>query len=80
MARAGRECLLGSAQVVEGVGFVAAAARAVMSGIQLAVRAGYPQKVFGKVDDAMPWVGELLRKGGGRRGRRAGAPTGGGSR
>jgi hypothetical protein len=64
VARAGRECLLGSAQVVEGVGFVAAAARAVMSGIQLAVRAGYPVKIFGKLDEAMPWVSELLRAAG----------------
>jgi hypothetical protein len=64
VAKAGRDYLLGLAQVVEGEGFAAAAARAVLTGIQLAVRAGYPQKVFGKVDDAMPWVGELLRKAG----------------
>jgi hypothetical protein len=64
LARAGREYLLGQAQVVEGEGFMAAAARAVMSGIQLAVRAGYPVKIFGKLDDALPWIAELLREAG----------------
>jgi hypothetical protein len=64
LAKAGREYVLGLAQVVEGEGFGAAAARAVLTGIQLAVRAGYPQKVFGTLGDAMPWVAELLRKGG----------------
>jgi hypothetical protein len=66
-ARAGREVLLGLAQVVEGEGFVAATARAVMSGIQLAVRAGHPVKVFGTLDEALPWVSELLRGGGHQR-------------
>ncbi|MCX4240881.1 hypothetical protein [Paraliomyxa miuraensis] len=64
LARDGREILMGLAQVVEGQGFGAAAARAVMSGIQLAVRAGYPTKVFGSTDEALPWVSELLRKAG----------------
>lgn len=64
IAKDGSDFLLGSAQVVEGEGFGAAAARAVMSGIQLAVRAGYPTKVFGTVDEALTWVAELLRKAG----------------
>lgn len=64
VAKAGSNYLLGLAQVVEGEGFGAAAARAVMSGIQLAVRAGHPTKVFGSVADALPWVAELLRKAG----------------
>src|SRR5690606_3582075 len=64
VAKAGSEFLIGLAQVVEGEGFGAAAARAVMSGIQLAVRAGYPTKVFGTVDEALPWVADLLRKAG----------------
>lgn len=64
VAKAGREYLLGLAQVVEGEGFAAAAARAMMSGVQLAVRAGYPTKVFGTIADALPWVSELLRKNG----------------
>lgn len=65
--RAGSEYLLGLAQVVEGQGFAAATARAVISGIQLAVRAAYPMKVFSKIDDAMPWVSMLLRKAGHQR-------------
>jgi hypothetical protein len=64
VAKAGREYVAGLAQVVEGEGFMAATARAVMSGIQLAVRARYPTKVFGTVDEALPWVAELLRKAG----------------
>lgn len=64
MAHAGRGFLLGLAQVVEGQGFAAATARAVLSGIQLATRAGYPTKVFGALDDATQWVAELLRKAG----------------
>lgn len=61
VAAAGREYLFALAQVVEGEGFIAAAARAVMSGVQLAVRAGYPVKVFGRVDEALPWVSDQLR-------------------
>jgi hypothetical protein len=64
VVKAGRAYLWGSAQVVEGEGFAAAAARAVLSSIQLAVHAGYPIRVFGTIDDAMPWVAELLRKAG----------------
>jgi len=59
--------LIGLAQVVEGQGFAAATARAVISGIQLAVRAGYPMKVFSTIGDAMPWVALLLRKAGQQR-------------
>lgn len=64
LAKAGRELLMGLAQVVEGEGFMAAAARAVMSGIQLAVRAGYPVKVFGTLEESLPFVSELLRSNG----------------
>lgn len=64
IAHAGRNFLMGLAQVVEGEGFAAATARAVLSGIQLATGAGYPMKVFGTLDDATKWVAELLRKAG----------------
>ena len=64
LAKDGREHLMGAAHVVEGQGFGAAAARAVMSGIQLAVRARYPTKVFGSTSEALPWVAELLRQAG----------------
>lgn len=64
IAHAGSDFLMGLAQVVEGEGFAAATARAVLSGIQLATRAGYPMKVFGTLDDATEWVAELLRKAG----------------
>lgn len=64
MLKRGSGFTLGLAQVVEGEGFAAAAARAVLSGIQLAVHAGYPIRVFGTLDDALPWVSQLLRKAG----------------
>lgn len=64
VVKAGRAYLWGTAHVVEGEGFAAAAARAVLSSIQLAVHAGYPMRVFGTVEAAMPWIAELLRKGG----------------
>lgn len=67
LVRSGRDHLLGLAHVVEGEGFAAAAARAVLSSIQLAVHAGYPIRVFGSLEHAMPWVSELLRKAGHRR-------------
>ena len=64
MVHAGSTFTLGLAQVVEGQGFAAATARAVLTGIQLATRAGYPMKVFGSLGDATEWVAELLRKAG----------------
>lgn len=64
LAREGRRTLIGLAQVVEGTGFAAATTRAVMSGVQLAVRPGYPAKVFSSIDESMPWVEGLLRDGG----------------
>lgn len=64
LALAGRETLIGLAQVVEGEGFIAATARAVISGVQLAVRSPYPTKVFGSVEEARPWMEERLRAAG----------------
>lgn len=64
LALAGRDTLIGLAQVVEGEGFIAATARAVISGVQLAVRTPYPTKVFGRVEDARPWMEERLRAAG----------------
>lgn len=52
--------LLGMAQIVIGDGFAAASVRAVLSGIQLAVRPDYPVRVFANVQTAQPWLEELL--------------------
>ncbi|MCX4242687.1 hypothetical protein [Paraliomyxa miuraensis] len=60
-AKVGRETLIALALVVEGEGFIAATARAVISGVQLAVRNPYPTKVFAIVDDARLWIEERLR-------------------
>lgn len=64
LAKSGRTTLIALAQVVEGEGFMAATARAVISGVQLAVRNPYPTKVFGRVDEACPWMEERLRAAG----------------
>ena len=50
--------------MVEGDGFVAASIRALLTGVALAIRAPYPNKVFRTVDEALPWVEEQLRKAG----------------
>lgn len=50
-----------SAHIVEGDGFLAAITRAMLSGINLAVRTPYPVKVFSSVDDSMPWFREQLK-------------------
>lgn len=44
------------AYVVEGEGFGAAAIRGALSLIHLTARYPFPLKVFGRVDDAVPWV------------------------
>lgn len=59
-----RDALVLQAQVVEGDGFVAAAFRALLAGVALAIRPPYPIKVFRTAHDAMPWIEEHLRKGG----------------
>lgn len=64
LAKIGRETLISLALVVEGEGFIAATARAVISGVQLAVRNPYPTKVFSDVGDARPWMEERLRAAG----------------
>lgn len=45
-----------SATVVEGDGFMASTARAVLSGIQLLSRTPCPSKLFSTVDDAATWI------------------------
>ena len=42
----------------------AASIRALLSGVSLAIRAPYPNKVFKTVGEALPWVEEQLRKAG----------------
>jgi hypothetical protein len=64
VAKSVREAVIVQAQVVEGDGFVAASIRALLTGISLAIRAPYPNKVFRTVDEALPWVEEQLRKAG----------------
>lgn len=64
VAKSVREAVIVQAQVVEGDGFVAASIRALLTGIALAIRAPYPNKVFKTVDEALPWVEEQLRKAG----------------
>ncbi len=44
------------AYVVDGEGFRAAAMRSALSLISLAARYTFPQKVFGRVEDAVPWM------------------------
>ncbi len=44
------------AYVVDGEGFRAAAMRSALSLIALAARYPFPQKVFGRVEDAVPWM------------------------
>ncbi len=44
------------AYVVEGEGFGAAAVRSALSLICIAARYPFPLKVFGRVEDAVPWM------------------------
>lgn len=44
------------AYVVEGEGFAAAAVRSALALISLAARYSFPQKVFGRVEDAVVWM------------------------
>ena len=44
------------AYVVEGEGFGAAAVRSALSLISMAARYPFPQKVFSRVEDAVPWM------------------------
>lgn len=64
VAKSVRDAVALQAQVVEGDGFVAASIRALLSGISLAIRAPYPNKVFKRVDEALPWVEDQLRRAG----------------
>lgn len=64
VAKSVREAVALQAQVVEGDGFVAASIRALLTGITLAIRAPYPNKVFKTLDEALPWVEEQLRRAG----------------
>ena len=46
------------ASVIEGEGFKAAAIRAVMAGLNLALRQPYPIRIFATVTEAAPWLHE----------------------
>jgi hypothetical protein len=48
------------ATVVEGTGFWAATVRSVAVGLALMSRTRFPQRVFGRSDDACAWVAPLL--------------------
>ena len=50
------ESIRAFAYVVEGEGFGAAAVRSAVLLISLAARYPFPQKVFGHVEDAVPWI------------------------
>ena len=52
--------LLGMAQVIAGDGFAAASVRSVLLGIQLSTRPDYPVRVFSDLEEARPWIEELL--------------------
>jgi hypothetical protein len=54
---------LGLATVIAERGFVAAAVRAVTSGVQLLSRGAFPQRVFSSVDDGTAWAVSLLDAG-----------------
>ncbi len=54
---------LGLATVISERGFVAAAVRAVTSGVQLLSRGAFPQRVFGSADDGAAWAVSLLDAG-----------------
>ncbi|MCX4242588.1 hypothetical protein [Paraliomyxa miuraensis] len=64
IARITRDAVMLQAQIVEGRGFVAAALRAVLAGVALAARAPHPIKVFGTLEDGLPWIQQQLRRGG----------------
>lgn len=64
VAKKVREFVVLQAQVVEGDGFVAASIRAILTGVMLAIRAPYPNRVFKTVDDALPWVEGKLHEAG----------------
>lgn len=63
-AKATRDAVMLQAQIVEGDGFVAATFRALLTGVMLAIRAPYPNKVFKTVEDAMPWFEDHLHRAG----------------
>lgn len=64
VAKSVRDAVIVQAQIVEGEGFVAASMRALLTGVMLAIRAPYPNKVFKTVEDALPWVEGQLRRAG----------------
>ena len=49
-----------AASVIEGEGFKAAAIRAVLTGITLALRNPYPMRIFATVAEATPWLLERV--------------------
>jgi hypothetical protein len=61
-----RSSMVAAAQVVEGTGFRGAAMRAVLSVLQLALRAPYPMTIFSGVDEATLWLCKELQTRAGR--------------
>jgi hypothetical protein len=54
--------VLGTAVVVEGTGFKAAAVRAVVAGLRLVTRTSFPRRAFDTVGPASQWIyGDLLQ-------------------
>lgn len=49
------------AQVIEGNGFIAATARALLTGVNVAARVPYPVKVFAGAENSVPWFTDQLR-------------------
>jgi len=49
-------------QWVRGHGFFASASRAVLSGVMLAARPGYPARVFGEGSECLVWLTEQLER------------------
>jgi hypothetical protein len=64
IARSTRDAVILQAQVLVGDGFVAASIRALLTGVMLAIRAPFPNRVFKTVDEALPWIEDTLRKAG----------------
>jgi len=49
-------------QLIRGQGFFASASRAVLSGVILAARPGYPARVFGNESECLAWLIEQLEQ------------------
>ena len=52
--------LVATAYVIEGSGFMAAAARGVLSTTQMLLRSAFPMKAFSNVDAAAKWIAPIV--------------------